>query len=69
MTKYISYNKLSSKRRKEINSAKRKTWGFCPATRIKQNGKIYNRKKTRYRDFKDFLTVSFLFALFMPHYD
>ena len=30
MTKYIAYNKLSAKRRKAANVARRREWGFSP---------------------------------------
>ena len=60
MTRHISYNKLSAKKRRAANAARRREWGFSPVTRVKQSGKIYNRKRTRRRDLDDLPTVSFL---------
>lgn len=49
MEKFIAYEKLSKKKRK-IDSRKRKTWGnLKPVTRKSTNQKIYNRKKNQYR--------------------
>lgn len=48
MEKFISYGKLSKKKRREADNAKRKTWeGINPVTRKQKNSKAYNRKKTR----------------------
>lgn len=44
----ISYNKMSKKQKKELNSKKRTTWNFVPVTRVKPSGKVYNRKKVEY---------------------
>ena len=61
MTKYISYNKLSAKKRKAANAARRREWGFSPVTRVKESGRIYNRKRTRKWDRDGFPTVSFYY--------
>ena len=58
MTKFISLNKLSAKKRKAITAANRRTWGFNPVTRVKPSGKAYSRKRTRKDDFYDFPIVS-----------
>ena len=58
MTKFISYNKLSAKKRKAIVAASRRTWGFNPVTRVKPSGKLYNRKRTRKVDYDSFPIVS-----------
>lgn len=58
MTKFISLNKLSAKKRKAIIAANRRTWGINPVTRVKQSGKTYNRKRTRKVDFDNFPIVS-----------
>ena len=51
MERFVPYEKLSKKKKKELDRAKRGTWGCLdPVTRVKPNGKAYNRKKARDRD-------------------
>lgn len=46
MEKFISYEKLSKKKQKELNAAKRGNWGIVkPVTKVKPSAKLYNRKK------------------------
>ena len=46
MEKFVSYEKLSKKKQKELNAAKRSTWGLVkPITKVKPSAKLYNRKK------------------------
>lgn len=46
MEKFVSYEKLSKKKQKEINAAKRGDWGLVkPVTKVKPSAKLYNRKK------------------------
>lgn len=46
MEKFVSYEKLSKKKQKELNAAKRGTWGLVkPVTKVKPSAKLYNRKK------------------------
>ncbi len=60
MEKFVPYEKLSKKKKRELNAKRRKTWGtMSPVTRKPQNPKAYNRKKTRMRDFEDFPSVFF----------
>lgn len=40
-----SYNKMSKKAQKEINSQRRVTWGFSPVSRVKTSKKVYDRKR------------------------
>lgn len=48
MEKFIPYEKLSKKKQRERNAAKRVTWGaFNPVTRRPANPKAYNRQKAR----------------------
>lgn len=48
MEKFIPYEKLSKKKRRELNTGRRATWGSInPVTRRPENPKAYNRKKTR----------------------
>ena len=47
---FVSYGKLSKRKRREVDRAKRTTWGsIVPVTKKKPSDKIYNRKKARYR--------------------
>lgn len=59
MEKFIPYEKLSKKKRRELDAARRTTWDISPITRRPANPKAYNRKKTqdRKKDFHD--SVSF----------
>ena len=46
MEKFIAYEKLYKKKQKELNKAKRGTWGvMSPITKVKPSAKVYNRKK------------------------
>jgi len=50
MEKYVSYEKLSKKKKRQINARKRRTWqGASPVTRRTENKKKYNRKKIKAR--------------------
>ena len=46
MEKFVAYEKLSKKKQKELNKAKRGTWGvMSPITIVKPSAKVYSRKK------------------------
>ena len=46
MKAFVPYEKLSKKQKKEIDKAKRATWGeVIPVTKRIDSAKIYNRKK------------------------
>jgi len=48
MEKYVPYEKLSKKKQREFNKAKRNTWGSMnPVTRKPDNSKAYNRRKAQ----------------------
>ena len=48
MEKFVPFEKLSKKKQKELNKAKRNTWGLTdPVTKCSENKKIYNRKKAK----------------------
>lgn len=48
MKKMIPYEKLSKKQQREINNAKRGTWGSLnPTTRTPPNSRGYNRRKSQ----------------------
>ncbi|MCR5484054.1 MAG: hypothetical protein K6F09_00520 [Clostridiales bacterium] len=61
MEKFIPYEKLSKKKKRELDQKSRKTWnGINPVTRKPADPKAYNRQKARKRiDHPD--TVSFLY--------
>lgn len=45
MKKFISYQKMNKKKRKEIDKQKRGNWGdIKPVTKVVQSKKVYNRK-------------------------
>ena len=44
MEKFIPYEKLSKKKQRELNAARRGTWTINPVTRKPANPKAYNRK-------------------------
>lgn len=58
MGKFVPYEKMSKKQKREINKEKRNLWEINPVTRKSENKKAYNRKKLR-RDF-DFSAELFL---------
>ena len=43
----IPRDKMSRKTRKEMDAAKRNVWPMNPVTRVRESGKIYDRKKFR----------------------
>lgn len=46
MEKFVPFEKLSKKKKKELNAKKRGSWhGVNPATRRSENPKAYKRKK------------------------
>ena len=47
MEKFIPYEKLSKKKQRELNAARRGTWTVNPVTRKPANPKAYNRKTAR----------------------
>ena len=47
MEKFIPYEKLSKKKQRELNAARRGTWTINPVTRKPANPKAYNRKMAR----------------------
>lgn len=54
MEKFIPFEKLSRKQKRERNAARRGGWGgLSPVTRRPENPKAYKRKKTRYESEED----------------
>ncbi len=48
MEKFIPYEKLSKKKKRELDKARRGGWGALnPVTRRSENPKAYNRQKAR----------------------
>ena len=48
MEKFISYEKLSKQKQRELQKQRRGTWGALnPVTRKPPKSKAYNRKKTQ----------------------
>ncbi|HAQ63742.1 MAG TPA: hypothetical protein DCR23_04690 [Ruminococcaceae bacterium] len=69
MEKFISFEKLSKKKKKELNSKKRKSWnGASPVTKKNENKKRYNRKKSHFRD-DDFESGIFYFTFLRFSYE
>ncbi len=51
MKKFVPFEKLSRKKRQELNKQRRTTWGSLnPTTRKPENSKAYNRNKRREMD-------------------
>ena len=47
MNSFVSYKKLSKKKRRELDKQRRVVWGFSPVTRKARNPKAYQRQKAR----------------------
>lgn len=47
MEKFIPYEKLSKKKKRELDACKRMVWAISPVTRRSENPKIYNRRKAQ----------------------
>lgn len=64
MEKFISFQKLSKKKQRELNAKKRGSWhGLNPVTRRPENSNAYNRQKAR-KWSDDSMTVPFAMS---PH--
>ena len=63
MEKFIPYEKLSKKKKRELNNQKRNVWELNPITRKTGNKKAYNRKTWK-REERDVMS-SFYFANFL----
>lgn len=51
MEKFIPYEKLSKKKKRELDQKRRGSWnGLNPVTRMPPNPKAYNRQKSRNRN-------------------
>ena len=47
MEKFIPYEKLSKKKKREMDAGKRRVWAISPVTRKSENQKAYDRKKAQ----------------------
>ena len=47
MDKFIPFEKLSKKKKRELNAQRRTTWDINPVTRKPANPKAYNRRKAQ----------------------
>ena len=47
MEKFIPYEKLSKKKKRELDAGRRTVWTVSPVTRKSENPKAYNRKKAQ----------------------
>lgn len=63
MERYIPYDKMSKKQKKEWDSKQRTLWGGNPVTRKTKNKKHYNRKKVQRIDRSDFTEPFFIFCI------
>ena len=47
MEKFIPYEKLSKKKKRELDTGRRTVWAISPVTRKSENPKAYNRRKAQ----------------------
>ena len=47
MEKFIPYEKLSKKKKRELDAGRRNVWAISPVSRKPDNPKAYNRKKAQ----------------------
>ncbi len=67
MKKFISLEKLSKKKKRELDKQKRAGWGsFNPVTRKPPNPKAYNRKKANRGKDEPFGDEPFLYDKLKP---
>ena len=60
MEKFIPYEKLSKKKKRELDAKRRTVWEINPVTRKPENPKAYNRRKAQKRfDDPGFCAFSF----------
>ncbi len=49
MEKFIPYEKLSKKKKRELDARRRTLWAVSPVTRRSENPKAYHRRKAQKR--------------------
>lgn len=47
MRKFVPFDKLAKKKQRELNAAKRGSWGINPVTRVKGSDKAYSRARSK----------------------
>ena len=60
--KFISYEKLSKKKKRELDAGRRTVWAISPVTRRPDNPKVYKRKHRNGR------MIPLLCFCFFSHY-
>ena len=65
MEKFISYEKLSKKKKRELDAHRRTRWTISPVTRRPENPKAYNRKKAQKWTNDPDSVLSLLFGRFL----
>ncbi len=64
MDRFVPFEKLSKKKKRELNTKRRSTWGNVnPVTRKPKNPKAYDRKKARKESCEDFFSVPLKFIV------
>ena len=48
MKSLVPRNKMSKKDRRSLDMTKRTVWTMNPVTRVRESGKLYNRRKAKY---------------------
>lgn len=64
MDKFVPYEKLSKKKKRELDRKRRNTWSLSPVTRKPDDPKAYNRRKTQKWEFDDPVSAFFLYMCF-----
>ena len=62
MEKFIPYEKLSKKKKRELDARRRNVWQINPVTRKPADSRAYNRKKAQRREKDELTSVPFLFS-------
>lgn len=53
MENFVPYEKMSKKRKKELNEQKRLVWRISPVSRAVESKKVYNRRKEKFAERAD----------------
>ncbi len=53
MENFVPYEKMSKKRKKELNEQKRLVWKISPVSRAVESKKVYNRRKEKFAERAD----------------
>ena len=64
MEKFIPYDKLSKKKKRELDIQRRGSWAMSPVTRKPANPKAYDRRKARQMDDASDVLFSFQAAAY-----